>query len=89
MAQPGALPELWLQAKLTIWLQPFPDKIARLFVAIAAELLVKGRGSDIRNTFEAVARSFTIRLAEQLARYLSSLMRHAKDLATPLYIIIQ
>ena len=61
----GALPALWLQAKLTITLQPFQDKLSRLFLAIAAELWLRGR------------------LAEQLAQYITSLMRHAAELATP------
>lgn len=32
---------------------------------------------------QAVARSLTIRFAEDLAKYLSRLMRNAEDLATP------
>lgn len=34
----GALPALWLQAKLTISLAPFQDKFSKLFLTIAAEL---------------------------------------------------
>ena len=57
--RPGALPALWLQAKLTISLVPFQEK------------------------FQFVARSVTIRVAEKLAKYICSLMRHAAALATP------
>ena len=35
------------------------------------------------STIRAVVRSFTIRLAHHLAKYLSRLMRHAEDLADP------
>ena len=48
-------------------LQPFQDKIARLFFAIAAELWLRGRPGDIERTFDGVARSLTLRLAEQRA----------------------
>jgi hypothetical protein len=34
----GALPALWLQAKLTISLTSHQDKFAKLFMTIAAEL---------------------------------------------------
>ena len=34
----GALPALWLQAKLTILLTSIQDKFAKLFMTIAAEL---------------------------------------------------
>ena len=79
----GALPPLWLQAKLTISLAPYQDKFAKLFFTIAAELWLRGRQDAIDITFQLVARSVTIRLAETLAQYICSLMRHAAALATP------
>ena len=79
----GALPALWLQAKLTISLTSLQDKFARLFMTIAAELWLRGRIDTLETVFQAAARHFTIRLAEALAKYLCSLMRRAETLATP------
>ena len=80
----GTLPALWLQAtKLTISLAPFQEKFAKLFQTIAVELWLRGRSNGIRDTFQVVARSITIRVAERLARYICSLMRTAATLATP------
>ena len=78
----GALPALWLQAKLTISLTSIQDKFAKLFMTIAAELWLRGRIETLEAVFPA-ARNFTIRLAEKLANYLCSLMRRAETLATP------
>ena len=44
----GALPDLWLQAKLTISLKQFQDKCTRLLVAVAAELCVAKRHRSYR-----------------------------------------
>ena len=79
----GALPALWLQAKLTISLTSIQEKFAKLFMTIAAELWLRGRVDTLDTVFQATARNFTIRLAETLARYLCSLMRRAETLATP------
>ena len=79
----GALPALWLQAKLTISLTSIQDKFAKLFMTIAAELWLRGRIETLEAVFQAAARNFTIRLAEKLAKYLCSLMRCAETLATP------
>ena len=79
----GALPALWLQAKLTISLTSIQDKFAKLFMTIAAELWLRGRIETLEAVFQAAARNFTIRLAEKLAKYLCSLMRRAETLATP------
>ena len=79
----GALPALWLQAKLTISLTSIQDKFAKLFMTIAAELWLRGRIDTLETVFQAAARNFTIRLAEALAKYLCSLMRRAETLATP------
>ena len=38
----GALPHLWLQAKLTISLTSMQEKFARLFMSIASELWLQG-----------------------------------------------
>ena len=66
----GALPALWLQAKLTISLAPFQEKFAKLFLTIAAELWLRGRPEAIDSTFQSVARSVKIRLAERLAKFI-------------------
>ena len=79
----GALPALWLQAKLTISLTSIQDKFAKLFMTIAAELWLRGRIDTLETVFQATARNFTIRLAEALAKYLCSLMRRAETQATP------
>ena len=79
----GALPALWLQAKLTISLTSIQDKFAKLFMTIAAELWLRGRIDTLETVFQAAARNITIRLAETLAKYLCSLMRRAETLATP------
>ena len=78
----GALPALWLQAKLTISLTSIQEKFAKLFMTIAAELWLRGRFDTLETVFQAKARNFTIRLAETSAKYLCSLMRHAETLAT-------
>ena len=77
----GALPALWLQAKLTISLTSIQEKFAKLFMNIAAELWLRGRIDTLDTVFQATARNFTIRLAETLAKYLCSLMRRAETLA--------
>ena len=79
----GALPHLWLQAKLTISLSPILDSLARVFMTIAAELWVRGQIGTVDAVFAGVARRFTVRQAEVLAEYLSSLVRKAESLATP------
>ena len=68
----GALPALWLQAKLTISLTSIQDKFAKLFMTIAAELWLRGRIDTLETVFQATARNFTIRLAETLAKYFYS-----------------
>ena len=56
----GALPALWLQAKLTISLTSIQDKFAKLFMTIAAELWLRGRIDTLETVFQAAARNFTI-----------------------------
>ena len=55
----GALPALWLQAKLTISLTSIQDKFAKLFMTIAAELWLRGRIDTLEAVFQAAARNFT------------------------------
>ena len=62
----GALPALWLQAKLTISLTSIQDKFAKLSMTIAAELWLRGRIDTLETVFQATARNFTIRLAEAI-----------------------
>ena len=57
----GALPALWLQAKLTISLTSIQDKFAKLFMTIAAELWLRGRIETFEAVFQAAARNFTVR----------------------------
>ena len=79
----GALPSLWLQAKLTISLTSIQDKFARLFMSIAAELWLRDAIDTVEEVFKQIARNFTLRLAEKLAQYICSLTRRAESLATP------
>lgn len=50
----GALPSLWLQAKLTISLLSIQDKFARLFMSIAAELSLRGAIDKVEEVFKQV-----------------------------------
>ena len=79
----GALPHLWLQAKLTISLTSMQEKFARLFMSIASELWLRDAIDTVEEVFAHAARSFTLRLAETLAQYICSLTRRAESLATP------
>ena len=79
----GALPHLWLQAKLTISLTSMQEKFARLFMSIASELWLRGVIGMVEEVFAHAARSFTLRLAEKLSQYICSLTRRAESLATP------
>ena len=79
----GALPHLWLQAKLTISLTSMQEKFARLFMSIASELWLRDAIDTVEEVFAHAARSFTLRLAETLSQYICSLTRRAEALATP------
>ena len=79
----GALPHLWLQAKLTISLTSIQEKFARLFMSIASELWLRDVIETVEEVFAHAARSFTLRLAETLSQYICSLTRRAESLATP------
>ena len=50
--------------------RPFQEKFAKLFLTIAAELWLRGCPEAIDSTFQFVARSVTIRVAEKLAVFL-------------------
>ena len=71
----GALPHLWLQAKLTISLTSMQEKFARLFMSIASELWLRSMIGTVEKVFAHAARSFTLRLAEKLSQYICSLTR--------------
>ena len=79
----GALPHLWLQAKLTISLTSMQEKFARLLMSIASELWLRGAIGTVEEVFAHAAWSFTLRLAEKLLQYICSLTRRAESLATP------
>ena len=64
----GALPHLWLQAKL---------------MTIASELWLPGVIEKVEEVFAHAARSFTLRLAETLSKYICSLTPRAESVATP------
>ena len=64
---PGALPHLWLQAKLTISLTSMQEKFARLFMSIASELWLRDAIDTVEEVFAHAACSFTLRLAETLS----------------------
>ena len=66
----GALPHLWLQAKLTISSTSMQEKFARLFMSIAAELWLRDAIDTVEEVFTHAARNFTLRLAETLAVHL-------------------
>ena len=71
----GALPHLWLQAKLTISHlahASMQEKFARLFMSIASELWLRGVIESVEEVFAHAARSFTLRLAETLSQYICS-----------------
>ena len=61
----GALPHLWLQAKLTISLTSIQDKFARLFMSIAAELWLRDAIDTVEEVFTHAARNFTLRLCRK------------------------
>ena len=72
----GALPALWLQAKLAIslTLTSIQDKFAKLFMTIAAELWLRGRVDTLKTVFQATARNFTIRTRVSLLKNALSLL---------------
>ena len=79
----GALPPLWLQARLTLSLTALQEKFARIFLSVACELWLRGQIAMAEDVLLQVARTLTIRLAEKLAKSLSSLMRFAESMVTP------
>ena len=79
----GALPPLWLQARLTLSLTAIQEKFARILLSVACELWLRGQIARVEDVLLQVARALTIRLAEKLAKALSSLMRLAESMVTP------
>ena len=79
----GALPPLWLQARLTLSLAAIQEKFARILLSAASELWLRGQLATVEDVLLRVARALTIRLAEKLAQALSSLMRLAESMVTP------
>ena len=71
------------QAKLTISLTSIQDKFAKLFMIIAAELWLREWTDTLETLFQVAARSFTIRLAEALAKYSCSLDEARRDTGHP------
>jgi hypothetical protein len=53
----GALPDLWLQQKLTISFKQFFDKWARVLVVVAVAVWLRGDVGEVESTVRAVARS--------------------------------
>ena len=62
---------------------PFPREVCQAVPDYCSGTLAERASNGIRDTFQVVARSITIRVAERLARYICSLMRTAATLATP------
>ena len=79
----GALPPLWLQARLTLSLTAIQEKFARILLSAASELWLRGQLATVEDVLLRVARALTIRLAEKLAQALSSLIRLAESMVTP------
>ena len=78
----GALPPLWLQARLTLSLTAIQEKFARILLSVACELWLRGQIARVEDVLLQAARALTIRLAEKLAQALSSLMRLAESMVT-------
>ena len=79
----GALPPLWLQARLQLSLTAIQEKFARILLSAAGELWLRGQLASVEDVLLRIARALTIRLAEKLAQALSSLMRLAESMVTP------
>ena len=79
----GALPPLWLQARLELTLTAIQEKFGRILVSAAGELWLRGQVATVDDVLPRLARALTVRLAEKLARALSSMMRLAESVVTP------
>ena len=79
----GALPPLWLQARLTLSLTAIQEKFARILLSVACELWLHGQIARVEDVLLRAARALTIRLAEKFAQAMSSLMRLAESMVTP------
>ena len=80
----GVLPQLWLQARLTLSLTTIQEKFSRILLSVTCELWLRGQSATmIEDVLLQTARALTIRLAEKLAQAMSSLMRLAECMVTP------
>ena len=79
----GALPPLWLQARLQLSLTTIQEKFGRILVSAAGELWLRGQLATVEDVLLRLARALTVRLAEKLAQALSSMMRLAESMVTP------
>ena len=61
----GVLPQLWLQARLTLSLTAIQEKFSRILLSVACELWLRGQSATmIEDVLLQTARALTIRLAE-------------------------
>ena len=79
MCSLGALPALWLQAKLTISLAPFQEEVCQTLPHNCCGVVAERTFRNVPSS----GKKCSIRLAERLAKYICSLIRHAATLATP------
>ena len=79
----GALPPLWLQARLQLTLPAIQEKFSRILVSAAGELWLRGQEAAVEDVLLRLARALTVRLAEKLAQALSAMMRLAESMVTP------
>ena len=79
----GALPPLWLQARLQLTLPAIEEKFSRILVSAAGELWLRGQVAAVEDVLLRLARALTVRLAEKLAQALSAMMRLAESMVTP------
>ena len=64
----GVLPQLWLQARLTLSLTAIQEKFSRILLSVACELWLRGQSAMMEDVLLQTARALTIRLAEKLAQ---------------------
>ena len=61
----GVLPQLWLQARLTLSLTAIQEKFSRILLSVACELWLRGQSATMEDVLLQTARALTIRLAEK------------------------
>ena len=62
----GALPLLWLQARLQLTLTAIQEKFGRILVSAAGELWLRGQVATVEEVLLRPARALTVRLAEKI-----------------------